>query len=239
MKQRPLYLLPPEPIFPPVEWARPDGLLAVGGDLSPERLLHAYESAIFPWPLGSSDPATPLLWFSPPQRAVIEPAALYVGRSLRKVLRRGELTVRFDSDFAAVIRACADTPRPGQPGTWITDDMIAAYCRLHQLGYAHSVESYQDGQLCGGLYGVSLGGCFFGESMFSHRDDASKIAFVSLCEQLASWQFDLVDCQVLNQHLLRFGVYQLARPLFVERLRQSLLRPTRRGSWSLAPPVAT
>lgn len=231
MRQRPIYLLGEELVFPPVEWSRPDGLLAVGGDLSIERLLLAYQSGIFPW---YSDDA-PILWWAPPERAVIEPAELHVGRSLRKVIRHGEFDVRFDTAFAAVIHQCARTPRPGQPGTWIVADMQAAYCRLHEAGFAHSVESYKDGRLVGGLYGVSLGGCFFGESMFSHADNASKVAFVALCEQLQAWEFDLVDCQIQNTHLESFGVYTIPRADFMPRLEASLQRPTHRGAWTRKP----
>lgn len=237
MPKRPLYLLGSELIFPPVEWAQRDGLLAVGGDLSVERLLLAYRSGIFPWPIDEDGEST-LLWWAPPQRAVIEPQNLHVGRSLRKVVARGEFEVRLDTDFRAVIAACATVPRPGQPGTWILPEMLEAYTRLHELGFAHSVESYKNGKLCGGLYGVSLGGSFFGESMFSREDDASKVAFVTLCEKLVAWDFDLVDGQVQNPHLQRFGVYQIPRAAFMARLAKSLQKPTRRGSWS-APDSAS
>lgn len=220
--------------FPPVERAHESGLLAVGGDLSVERLLLAYGSGIFPWPEEDS----PILWWAPPARAVIEPQRLHVGRSLRKWVRRGEFSVRADFDFAAVIRACAGTPRRGQRGTWILPEMIDAYIRLHEAGYAHSIEAYRDGVLCGGLYGVSLGGCFFGESMFSRVDNASKVAFVVLAEQLCAWGFDLIDAQVQNDHLERFGVYTLPRAEFMIRLRKSLLLPTRRGRWQLDPSAA-
>lgn len=215
-------------MFPPVEWARPDGLLAAGGDLSPERLLLAYQSGIFPW--YSED--APILWWAPPERAVIAPAELHVGRSLRKVVRRGDYQVRFDTAFAEVIAACASTPRRHESGTWIVSDMIAAYTELHRAGYAHSVESYKDGVLVGGLYGVSLGGMFFGESMFARADDASKVAFVTLAERLASWEFDLIDGQLQNDHLDRFGLTLIPRAEFMRRLRASLQRPTRRGPWT-------
>lgn len=232
MPRRPFAVLGRELRFPPVEQAHESGLLAVGGDLSTERLLLAYQSGIFPWP----EPNTPLLWWAPPERAVIEPQNLHVGRSLRKLVRRGEFTVRADHSFAAVIRACAAVPRRGQRGTWIVPAMIDAYIQLHEAGYAHSIEAYRDGQLCGGLYGVSLGGCFFGESMFSRVDNASKVAFVVLADQLAAWGFDLIDGQVQNDHLERFGVYTIPRAEFMIRLRKSLLQPTRRGSWHLDVP---
>ncbi len=226
---RPIYFLSDALVFPPVERARPDGLLAAFGDLSVERLLLAYQSGIFPWYSDDS----PILWWSPPQRAIIEPGALHVGRSLRKVVARGVFDIRLDTDFPAVIRACATVPRRGEAGTWIVEDMIDAYCALHTAGFAHSVECYRDGALVGGLYGVSLGGCFFGESMFSRTDDASKVAFVALSELLAGWSFDLIDCQLMNDHLLRFGVRQIPRAEFMPLLRESLKRPTRRGRWTL------
>lgn len=221
-------MLSSELLFPPVEWARRDGLLAVGGDLSVERLLLAYQSGIFPW----YNTDSPILWWAPPERAVIAPAELHVGRSLRKVVRRGDFQIRFDTAFAEVIAACATTPRRDQPGTWIVPDMVEAYIRLHQAGYAHSVESYKDGVLCGGLYGVSLGGCFFGESMFSRADDASKVATVALAERLVQWEFDLIDGQMQNEHLDRFGFTLMPRAEFMLRLRKALHRPTRRGPWT-------
>ena len=231
MSRLPIALLGRELRFPPVERAHPSGLLAVGGDLSVERLILAYQSGIFPWP----EPDTPILWWAPPKRALIEPSALHVGRSLRKRVRRGDFEVRADHNFDAVIRACARVPRPGQRGTWILPDMIDAYIQLHLAGYAHSIEAYRDGVLCGGLYGVSLGGCFFGESMFSQVDDASKVAFVTLAQQLVAWDFDLIDGQVQNPHLERFGVYTVPRAEFMIRLRKSLSKPTRRGPWQLDP----
>lgn len=227
-RRRRVTFLTDELVFPPVEQADPEGLLAALGDLSVERLLLAYQSGIFPW----FSAGQPILWWAPPQRAVVEPGALHVGRSLRKELRRDTFDVRFDTAFPAVIHACAHAPRPGQDGTWIVPAMQQAYVRLHQAGFAHSVECWQDGALVGGLYGVSLGGCFFGESMFSLVPNASKVAFVALCERLAAWQFDLVDCQLQNDHLKRFGVTQIPRAEFMQRLARSLERPTRRGSWT-------
>ncbi|MBL9005651.1 MAG: leucyl/phenylalanyl-tRNA--protein transferase [Myxococcales bacterium] len=234
MPRLPIALLGRELRFPAVEQAHESGLLAVGGDLSVERLLLAYGSGIFPWP----EKNTPILWWAPPERAIIEPQHLHVGRSLRKLVRRGEFTVRADHDFPAVIRACARIPRRGQRGTWILPAMIDAYIRLHEAGYAHSIEAYRDGVLCGGLYGVSLGGCFFGESMFSQVDNASKVAFVVLAEQLSAWGFDVIDAQVQNDHLERFGVYTIERAAFMIRLRKSLLLPTRKGRWQLDLPMA-
>jgi len=227
MSRLPIALLGRELRFPPVEQAHSSGLLAVGGDLSVTRLLLAYQSGIFPWP----EPGMPILWFAPPDRAVIEPQAVHVSRSLRKAVRRGGYEVRVDHDFPAVIRACASVPRPGQRGTWIIPEMVEAYIALHAEGYAHSVETYRDGTLCGGLYGVSLGGCFFGESMFSRADNASKVAFVALAEQLAAWGFAFIDGQVPNDHTERFGLYTIPRAEFMIRLRQALSLPTRRGLW--------
>lgn len=223
----PVYRLAHELAFPPVDEAEPNGLLAVGGDLRPERLLLAYSLGIFPW----YDDEHPILWHSPDPRFVLVPADLAVSRSLRRVLRRGAFEVTLDSCFPAVIRGCAETPRKDGHGTWITEDMIEAYCRLHELGLAHSAEAWQGGELVGGLYGVSLGGCFFGESMFNVRDDASKVAFVRLVQQLLAWGFDLVDCQVATDHLCRFGAVPWDRRRFLASLGQSLERPSRRGRW--------
>jgi leucyl/phenylalanyl-tRNA--protein transferase len=223
-----LYALTDALIFPSPELARPDGLLAAYGDLSTERLLLAYQSGIFPWYSDDS----PILWWSPPQRAILAPGEVHVGRSLRKVVRRGTYEIRWDTDFPSVIRACATVPRGDGLGTWLVPEMQDAYLRLHRSGYAHSVESYLEGQLVGGLYGVSLGGAFFGESMFSVAPDASKVAFVALCERLQGWGFDLIDCQIMNPHLQRFGAYLIPRREFLARLRASLQRPTRRGPWT-------
>lgn len=223
----PIYALGQELTFPDPELARPDGLLAIFGDLSVPRLLLAYENGIFPW----FDDESPILWWSPPERAVLEPRALHVGRSLRKVVERRDFQVRYDTAFAAVVHGCATAARPEGPGTWIVPEMEQAYRGLFEAGYAHSVEAYRDGQLCGGLYGVSLGGCFFGESMFTRVDNASKAAFVHLARRLAAWDFDLIDCQLMNPHLSRFGAQLIPRREFLRRLRESLKRPTRRGRW--------
>lgn len=223
-----IYALTDDLTFPSPEQARPDGLLAAYGDLSTERLLLAYRSGIFPWYSDDS----PILWWSPPQRAVLAPGEVHVGRSLRKIVRRGTYEIRWDTDFSSVIHACATVPRGDGQGTWLVPEMQDAYLRLHRSGYAHSVESYLDGRLVGGLYGVSLGGAFFGESMFSVAPDASKVAFVVLCERLQGWGFDLIDCQIMNPHLQRFGAYLIPRREFLGRLRDSLRRPTRRGSWA-------
>lgn len=227
-QRQPLYALTDALVFPSPELARPDGLLAVYGDLSIERLLLAYQSGIFPWYSDDS----PILWWSPPQRAILAPGEVHVGRSLRKIVRRGTYEIRWDTDFPSVISACATVPRGDGLGTWLVPEMQEAYLRLHRSGYAHSVESYEAGRLVGGLYGVSLGGAFFGESMFSVAPDASKVAFVALCERLQGWGFDLIDCQIMNPHLQRFGAYLIPRREFLVRLRASLQRPTRQGPWA-------
>jgi leucyl/phenylalanyl-tRNA--protein transferase len=225
----PVYRLGPDLAFPPPEEAEPSGLLAVGGDLRPERLLLAYSMGIFPW----YDEEQPILWHSPDPRHVLLPSDLAVSRTLRRVLKRATFAVTLDTAFEDVIRACAEGPRKNDPGTWITKDMIDAYCRLFELGFAPSAEAWKEGELAGGLYGVSLGGCFFGESMFARRTEASKVAFVTLVRQLAAWDFDVIDCQVYTDHLARFGATPWSRRRFLETLDASLARPTRRGRWSL------
>jgi leucyl/phenylalanyl-tRNA--protein transferase len=226
----PVFRLPREVAFPDPRLADPDGLLAVGGDLSPERLVAAYSTGIFPWPT----PGLPLLWHSPDPRMVLLPGELHVPRSLQRTLRRGDLRVTADEAFERVIRGCAGAPRPGQPGTWITPAMVRGYVRLHRLGLAHSFEAWQGGELAGGLYGVSLGAAFFGESMFAARPDASKAAFVRSVEAMAGWGFELVDCQVHTEHLARFGAREIPRQEYLARLARALEAPTRRGRWAIA-----
>jgi leucyl/phenylalanyl-tRNA--protein transferase len=216
--------------FPSPDLAEEDGLLAVGGDLSPERLLLAYANGIFPW--YSRDP---ILWWSPPERPVVAPGAIHVGRSLAKAMRRAPYELKFDSAFDDVIAACALTKRPGQRGTWITPAMREAYGRLHALGVAHSAEAWQDGQLVGGLYGVALGGAFFGESMFARAPDASKLAFVALCRHLEAWGFGLIDSQVTNDHTERFGTVEIPRSEFLARIRAEQQKPGRPGLWTFEP----
>jgi leucyl/phenylalanyl-tRNA--protein transferase len=223
----PVYVLPRQLIFPPVEDAE-DGLLAVGGDLSPERLLLAYRSGIFPW----YEDGFPILWHSPDPRCVLVVERIHVGRSLRKAMKRAAVDVRFDTRFADVIRACKESYRVGQRGTWITDEMEAAYVKLHELGWAHSVETYLDGELVGGLYGVSIGKMFFGESMFSRASDASKIAFVRLAERIATWGFRVIDAQVMTPHTEALGAEEWPRARFLEVLASELAAPTRLGSWT-------
>ena len=214
--------------FPDPRAGDADGLLAYGGDLAAERLLSAYAQGIFPW-----YESEPILWFSPDPRMVLRPTELRLTRSLRKAVARAEFDVKFDHAFESVVRACAEVPRPGQDGTWITSEMIDAYCRLHELGFAHSVEAWRDGELAGGAYGVSLGAAFFGESMFAKRSDASKIAFVHLVRQLEAWDFDFIDCQVHTDHLESFGASLWQRGNFLDALEGALESSTRRGQWEL------
>src|SRR4051812_25891847 len=218
-----------ETLFPPVERAlkEPNGLLAAGGDLSPERLLAAYRQGVFPW-YGEGEP---ILWWSPDPRMVLLPDGLAVSRSLRKTLRNACYEIRFDFDFDAVLQACA-APRPGQPGTWITDEMRDAYNRLHRMGYAHSVETWIDGGLAGGLYGVALGGVFFGESMFSRRSNASKLALAALVEKLRKDGFGMIDCQMHTTHLESLGAREMRRAEFVRRLADLIHLPGSPGHWS-------
>jgi len=202
-------------IFPPLEKAlrQPNGLLAVGGDLSPERILLAYRHGIFPW-FNEDDP---ILWWSPDPRMVLVPSEFIVSHSLKKLLRSGQFEVRFDSAFTEVMQACA-APRNAQAGTWIHPEMIAAYSELHRLGYAHSVETWCDGELVGGLYGMSIGKLFFGESMFSRRSNASKIALARLCQQLDLWGVGLIDCQMHTPHLASLGARVIPRVEFQQVL---------------------
>lgn len=214
--------------FPDVSLAmtEPNGLLAIGGDLSVERLLTAYRHGIFPW----YSHGQPILWWSPNPRAVLPLSALKVSRSLRKSLRRTDYRVSFDTSFDNVVASCAK-PRKDGLGTWITHEMRNAYTRLHTLGYAHSVEVWHDEELVGGLYGVSLGKLFFGESMFSRRADTSKIAFVYLVQQLAKWQFALIDCQVYSSHLGSLGAQLMERERFVGFLDRYGDLPAHIGTW--------
>jgi leucyl/phenylalanyl-tRNA---protein transferase len=223
----PIFRLVEEPIFPPPDYADPSGLLAVGGDLSNERLLEAYRLGIFPW--YSDD--QPILWWSPDPRLVLDLRDFKISRSLRKTLKKGVFQVTFDHAFEEMIRACAVVPREAQNGTWITDEMREAYVKLHGLGYAHSVESWFGGKLAGGLYGVSLGKCFFGESMFHLKTDASKVALATLVEKLKSWDFHFIDSQMTTEHMLRLGAKELPRRIFLKRLQSALRYPTKRGRW--------
>ncbi|MGE5153985.1 MAG: leucyl/phenylalanyl-tRNA--protein transferase [Bdellovibrio bacteriovorus] len=215
--------------FPSVDRAlrRPNGLLAAGGDLSPERLLSAYRRGIFPW-FGEGDP---ILWWSPDPRTILPPSQIRISRSLRKRLRRRLLGVTMDLSFGEVIRACSAPRDAESAGTWIVPPMIRAYEALHRLGWAHSVEVWQGDRLVGGLYGVALGRVFFGESMFSRVDDASKVALVHLCERLQSWDFGLIDCQMRTDHLISLGALEVPRRQFVSLLDLYCVLPGPSGSW--------
>jgi len=204
----------------------PNGLLAAGGDLSPERLLKAYQQGIFPW----FDDEQPILWWSPDPRAVLFPNNIHVSKSLAKLIRKGGFRISFDEAFDEVVRACA-APRRYSEGTWITDDMLGAYNTIHNMGYAHSLEVWQGDALVGGLYGISLGKLFFGESMFSRTDNASKIAFVALAKQLEQWQFPLIDCQIPNPHLSSLGVSEISRREFKNYLKEFTEREHPTGHW--------
>lgn len=214
--------------FPPVELASPEGLLAIGGDLRVERLLEAYRHGIFPW----YNAGQPILWWSPDPRAVLFPSRIRISRSLRKTLRADNYEVTADTAFREVMQHCA-APRPNYShgGTWITPEMLEAYCRLHQLGHAHSIETWSSGEVVGGLYGVALGGAFFGESMFSRRTDASKLALVHLARQLAAWGFLIIDCQLPTAHLERLGAESIRRRDFLGTLDRALAVPARCGPW--------
>jgi leucyl/phenylalanyl-tRNA--protein transferase len=220
----PVYRLSDQPVFPPPELAEPNGLLAVGGDLSPARLLLAYSSGIFPW----YNEGEPILWWSPDPRCIFEPQALRISSSLKKLLRRGVFFVTFNRAFRAVITACGEVRRQGGEGTWIDRDMLEAYCRLHDLGYAHSVECWQEGELAGGVYGVCLGRCFFGESMFHRVANASKVALAVLAEKLQERHFELIDGQLPNPHLASLGAREIPRGDFLQRLRRGEVFPS---SW--------
>ena len=226
-----VYRLTDKIIFPPPEYADEDGLLAVGGDLSEERLLLAYAMGIFPW--YSED--SPILWWSPDPRLILIPKEVRVSRSLKQTIKKGIYEVTMDKAFDRVVRSCAEVHRKKDGKTWITQDMFDAYLRLHGSGVAHSVESWYRRELAGGLYGVALGGAFFGESMFTKRTDASKVAFVNLVHYLLQWDFELIDCQVTTEHLMSLGAKNVSRSKFLGILRHALRRQTRRGIWGIPP----
>jgi leucyl/phenylalanyl-tRNA--protein transferase len=224
----PVYRLDDRLEFPPVHLAE-DGLLALGGDLRPERLILGYSRGIFPWYAEN----LPILWHSPDPRMMMTTRDLVVQKSLRKVIRRRPYQLRMDTAFREVLTGCASAPRPGQDGTWLTSEMVDAYCKLHELGFAHSIEAWDGDTLAGGLYGVSLGAAFFGESMFARAPDASKVAFVACVRQLDAWGISLIDCQVHTEHLERFGAYEVPRLDYLGLLATALDEPTRRGKWAL------
>jgi leucyl/phenylalanyl-tRNA--protein transferase len=230
----PVYLLSDEIVFPPPDFASREGLLAIGGDLCQERLIMAYSMGIFPW----FSEAEPIMWWSPDPRLVLYPDELRISRSLQKTINKAPFQITLDQAFDQVIAECARVRRKRDEGTWIVPDMISAYCQLHASGYAHSVEAWQNDSLVGGLYGVSLGKCFFGESMFTHVANASKVAFVALVDHLKKLSFDLIDCQVTTEHLISFGARQIPRGVFLKQLKESLEKQTLKGKWMLPAPPA-
>jgi len=224
----PVFELSKEIAFPSPEFATPAGILAVGGDLQPARLLQAYRMGIFPW----FNEGDPIVWWSPDPRMVLYPRELKVSHSMKKTLRNKTFHITFDRDFEAVIRQCKTQKRPGQKGTWITDEMLEAYVRLHRLGYAHSVEAWCGKELAGGLYGVSIGGIFTGESMFSRVNNASKAAFITLTQTLERMHFKMLDCQLYTPHLASLGAREISRKQYLRELEKCLEMPALQGDWS-------
>ena len=214
----PVFLLNNRIEFPPPRLASEMGLLALGGDLSRKRLLLAYRMGIFPW----FSEREPIMWWSPDPRLVLYPEEIKISKSLQKIMKKEIFRITIDSAFDQVINACAEIRRKNNEGTWIVNDMIEAYCSLHESGFAHSVEAWRHDKLVGGLYGVSLGGCFFGESMFTRISNASKVAFVKLVEHLKTLSFDLIDCQLTTTHLKQFGAREIPRSQFLTQLEKSL-----------------
>jgi len=223
-----LYLLPPEPVFPDPREADPDGLLAVGGDLSLQRLISAYRQGIFPW----YEEGMPILWWCPHPRLVLDPPRIKCSRRLKRIIRQERFEIALDTDFVAVIENCARVERRQGPGTWITEEMKHAYVNLFHVGFAHSVEVRTDGDLVGGLYGIALGKAFFGESMFYKESNASKVALVYLAALLAHWEFDFIDCQQSTAHLKSMGARDISRNYFLDRLEKAAAKPGIMGKWS-------
>ncbi len=226
----PITYLNEEIVFPPVNSAEESGMLAVGGDLSKERLIEAYRNGIFPW----YSAGEPILWWAPDPRFVLFPSEIKISKSMKQVLARQIFEITYDRNFADVILGCS-RPRIRQRGTWITDDMMTAYTELHREGYAHSVEVWMDGELAGGLYGISLGRCFFGESMFSCVENASKTALISLTLALRKLGFNIIDCQVYTAHLESLGARDIPRKIFQEQIKNGLQYHTIRGDWGKSP----
>ncbi len=223
----PVFLLSEKIEFPKPCFARKDGLLAVGGDLTTKRLLLAYKMGIFPWYSENE----PVIWWSPDPRLVLFPKNFRISRSLKKTINQNKFQITMDTAFEEVIVSCAHAKRKQDPGTWIVDDMIDAYCRLFESGFAHSVEAWHDGKLAGGLYGVSLGKCFFGESMFSNKSNSSKVAFAAFVKYLDAMAFDMIDCQIKSDHLLSFGAQEISRDIFLKFLKESLSKPSNINKW--------
>ena len=213
--------------FPPADRANADGLLAFGGDLSSQRLIVAYTNGIFPW----YNEDEPILWWSLDPRLIIRPGEMKVSHSLKHTLKSGKFAVKIDTNFRQVMLHCAETPREGQDGTWIQDEMVDAYCQLHELGLAHSFETYEDDELVGGLYGIAIGKAFFGESMFHIVTDASKVAFYHLHQFLLKNNFQLIDCQQETGHLKSLGAYPIPRSEYLEELKKLTTEPTIVGNW--------
>ena len=222
-----VYVLTDDIIFPDTREADASGLVGIGGDLSVDRLLLAYKTGIFPW-YADDDP---ILWFSPDPRLVFYFENYKPSRSLVKVINSNKFQVKFDTDFESVIKKCAAIKRVGQSGTWINDDMIDSYIKMHYAGYAHSVETYLNCELVGGLYGVSLGSAFFGESMFHDVPNASKIAFHFLVLKCKEWNFDFIDSQIPTEHMKRLGAVEISRNQFLSELKESMKNKTRKGRW--------
>jgi leucyl/phenylalanyl-tRNA--protein transferase len=226
----PIFRLSEKKTFPPPHFAEPEGLLAVGGDLSERRVLLAYQMGIFPWFTDDE----PILWWSPDPRLLLYPRDIHVSSRLNRTIRQGAFQITCDTAFDRVISACASVRTANDQETWIGQEMLDAYCCLFESGYAHSVEVWHQEELAGGLYGISLGGSFFGESMFSYVSNASKIALVALCRFLNALSFDLIDCQIKTDHLKRMGAVEVSRSRFLKKLHQSMTRQTLKGSWKIA-----
>jgi leucyl/phenylalanyl-tRNA--protein transferase len=226
----PVFLLSDDIAFPSPHLAPKEGLLAVGGDLTQKRLLMAYRMGIFPWFSNNQ----PIMWWSPDPRLVLFPDEIRVSRTLKKIIKKKVFHVTMDSAFDQVINQCAQVRLQNNQATWIVEEMIDAYCKLHEFGYAHSVEAWHQGELAGGIYGVSLGRCFFGESMFTQVSNASNVALVKLVEYLLSLSFDMIDCQIVTKHLIQFGAKEIPRARFLEKLNASVEKPTLRGRWTFS-----
>lgn len=229
LNSMPVFQLTNEPVFPPPQMARKDGLLAVGGDLLPERLIRAYSLGIFPW----YAPGEPILWWAPTPRLVLFPGEFKRSRRLERIIRQGTFKISMDQNFRQVIASCADTRLQKGEETWIDSEMLQAYCTLHELGFAHSVECWHNGILAGGLYGISLGTVFFGESMFSSKANSSKIALATLVDRMLAWNFEMIDCQIGTRHLMSLGAREIPGDEFYPRLARCMREPTRRGIWQI------
>lgn len=223
-----VFLLNNSLIFPDPRYAESDGLVAVGGDLRIERLILAYQNGIFPW----YSEGNPIMWFSPDPRLILFPDELRISKSFRKVINSEVFEIRFDTRFEEVVTNCAKVKRKNQDGTWITSDMAEAYGQLYNQGFAHSVEAFYEGELVGGLYGISLGGAFFGESMFHSMNNASKVSLYRLVQKLKSWRFDFIDSQIPTSHMKSLGAREVDRDSFLAMLELTLKRKTRRGKWA-------